>query len=294
VTEPQPDITVSLPIYIRLGKSQERFSLNLNVYRNAHFHTLNNAKARFEALCAGRINHIPVIAKADLTYRLFFGSRRAIDVSNICCIVDKFFCDTLVNQKKLIDDNMDSISNVAYRWGGIDLRNPRVEVTLSNIQTVEDLKPMQIILTQQEVEDAIRDAVLQQITLKEDQGIAIAFQGLSKEGSLTVSVIIQKADEAGAIPRKRTRRTTQPEESIDEPAKAHVSEEVTTPIPAMTQPIFAQPNDPATVIAEKTSKIFPDINTSAPVQTPAPVATPSAGKSLFSNLTKPVHDPAQE
>jgi hypothetical protein len=289
----QPDITISLPIYIRLGKKlADRFSLNLNVYRNAHFHILSNAKLKFEKLIAFDITQLPQIAKADLSYSLFFGSKRAIDVANICCIVDKFFCDTLVNQKKLSDDNMDSISNINYRWGGVDKLNPRVEVTLSNIQTVEDLAPMQITITGQELEDMVREAVMQQITLKEDQGIAIKFQ---QDGAI---ITIQKMVSEEHAPKKmRTRRTSQAEEPTqEEPAKAQVVDRGAemegelaraADASALSKPIFAQPGDPATVIAKATSKIFPDVNSSAPVTEPA---TPPPSKSLFSNLQKPVHD----
>jgi hypothetical protein len=288
----QPDVTISLPIYVRLGKKlSSRFSLNLNVYRNAHFHELSNAKLKFEHMVWNSIANLPQIAKADLTYRLFFGSHRAIDISNICCIVDKFFCDTLVNQKKLINDNMDCISNINYQWGGVDTRNPRVEVTLSNIQTTEDLAPMQITFTSQELEEMIREAVLQQITLKEDQGISIKFQ---QDGAI---ITIQKVGEETAPKKVRTRKANQPDEAVEEPAKAQVVDrgvmeeldqaKARDASALLAQPIFAQPGDPATVIAARTSTIFPDVNSSAPVTEPA---TPPPAKSLFSNLQKPVHD----
>ena len=275
---------VELPIYVRLGKRKaDLFSINLNVYRNAHFYTLSKAKDLFERIVADRIRHLPPIAKADLSYRLFFGSRRAIDVSNICCIVDKFFCDTLVNQGKLIDDNMDSISHVEFDWGGMDRRNPRVEVTLSKIQTIEDNQPMQIILTQQEIEDLIRESVLQQITVREDQGISLSFD---QADGLMAIIRIQKLDAEEVSPKKvRTRRTAQVEEPAqEEPAKAQVVEPVEAhTLGQETHTLTQQPAAP---------KIFPDVGTSAPVGTravDAPAAAPP-GKSLFGNLTKPVHD----
>jgi len=281
------DITIILPIYIRMGKKKaDRFSLNLNTYRNAHFHILNQAKGKFEQIVASRIGHLPTIARTDLTYTLFFGSKRAIDIANICCIVDKFFSDTLVSQKKLIDDNMSIISDINYRWGGVDKLNPRVEVTLSNIQTIEE--PMQIILTQQEVEEAIRDTISQQITIREDQGIAINFSGV--KGEFQVIVTIQKLDETS--PKKvRTRRASPADaDPVEEPAKAHVVTEGDTVTVTLAQPVFAtQPVDSTTREPASTSRIFPDVNSSAPVTEPA---SPTPSKSLFANLTKPVHDTA--
>ena len=300
----QPDIVIDLPIYIRLGKSQDRFSLNLNIYRNAHFHTLSTAKSVFENIVMQRISHLPVMTRVDLTYRLFFGSKRAIDVANICCIVDKFFCDTLVNQKKLIDDNMDNISAITYRWGGVDKYNPRVEVTLGNIQTLQTTKDntMRIMLTQVEIEDAIKDVVLQQITLREDQDITIAFEGV-KDGEFSVHVTIlkQEGKQEETLPKKvRTRKATQTETDSPESSPPVAPSTFTNPVEAMppVEPVVppVQPVADQEPLPVAPRKIFPDISTSAPTQTqvqPAP-STPVSGKSLFSNLQKPVHDPVPE
>jgi hypothetical protein len=183
---------IDLPIYIKLGKSKKTtFSLNLNMYRNAHFHTLNQAKVRFEEIVAERICKLPLIKKVELTYSLFAGSKRAIDIANVCCIVDKFFCDTLVNCGKLIDDNMDVISNVIYKWGEVDSKNPRVEVTLSNIQTdVPKEEPMKILLTQDEIGELIGESINRHVTFHFDQEIYVALK--VNDGSLTAEVTIVK------------------------------------------------------------------------------------------------------
>lgn len=104
--------------------------LNLNQYRNAHFFKLNNSKTSYKALMKPQIEQLPVFNKVSITYTVFFGSKRKTDISNVCSIVDKYFCDALVELGKLPDDNYDYIKEVIYRYGGIDKNNPRVEIIL--------------------------------------------------------------------------------------------------------------------------------------------------------------------
>lgn len=104
--------------------------LNLNQYRNAHFFKLNNSKTSYKVLMKPQIEQLPVFNKVSITYTVFFGSKRKTDISNVCSIVDKYFCDALVELGKLPDDNYDYIKEVIYRYGGIDKNNPRVEITL--------------------------------------------------------------------------------------------------------------------------------------------------------------------
>lgn len=106
--------------------------LNLNQYRNAHYFKLNNSKTSYKAIMKTQIEQLPVFNKVSITYTVFFGSKRKTDISNVCSIVDKYFCDALVELGKLPDDNYDCIKEVIYKFGGIDKNNPRVEITLSS------------------------------------------------------------------------------------------------------------------------------------------------------------------
>lgn len=77
-----------------------------------------------------QIEQLPVFNKVSITYTIFFGSLRKTDISNVCCVIDKYFCDALVELGKLPDDNYIYIKEVIYRYGGVDKDNPRVEITL--------------------------------------------------------------------------------------------------------------------------------------------------------------------
>ena len=119
---------INLPGTVEGGSS--RFILNLNNYRNTHYHLLNKAKVTFDSVVADKIKHLPKISKCRISYRLFVKSKRRIDTSNVCAIVDKFFCDTLVNHKKLDDDSYEYVTETRYIFGGIDKDNPRIEAMI--------------------------------------------------------------------------------------------------------------------------------------------------------------------
>ncbi len=124
--------TLSLPISVPVSKAKS-FSLNMNQYRNAHYHTLNKAKQTFHDMVIPSLKSLPVLTKISLIYTLFPPSKRELDVANICSIVDKFFSDTLVSSGRITDDNFKVLPNITYRFGSIDKTNPRVEVTIEEL-----------------------------------------------------------------------------------------------------------------------------------------------------------------
>lgn len=122
-------LEIELPLKIKIGR--KFYALNLNVYRNTHFQLLNKMKVDFHKLIKSKLEPLPKLSKVTLNYTLYPGSRRLCDVSNICSIVDKFFCDALVREGKLEDDNYQFIPQITYEMGSIDTENPRVTVTLN-------------------------------------------------------------------------------------------------------------------------------------------------------------------
>ena len=78
-----------------------------------------------------QLDSLPKFKNIELTYILYPGSDRKADVANICCIVDKFFCDTLVHKGIIEDDNYNVIKKINYLFGKVDKNNPHVNVTLT-------------------------------------------------------------------------------------------------------------------------------------------------------------------
>lgn len=146
-----PEITIPVPIYVKVSK-KNTFSINLNEYRNAHFHVLNKAKIVFSEMIAPVLATIPPMVSTKLHFKLFFGSNRDVDTSNVCSIVEKFFCDAIVNHGILEDDNRRFLTGSTTEFGGVDTKNPRVEVTFFDyILKPKEQKPMRLILSQHEI-----------------------------------------------------------------------------------------------------------------------------------------------
>jgi hypothetical protein len=155
VQNQNPPITIPVPIYVKVSK-KNTFSINLNEYRNAHFHVLNKAKVVFAEMIAPVLASIPRMNTTKLHFKLFFGSNRDVDTANVCSIVEKFFCDAMVSHGILEDDNRRFLIGSTSDFGGIDTKNPRVEVTFYDY----DLKPkehppMRLVLTQREIADIL-------------------------------------------------------------------------------------------------------------------------------------------
>lgn len=120
---------IQLPLYVQVT-NKTRFYLNLNQYRNAHYHTLNKAKTMFKEAILDQVRALPQMDKIGLVYTLYPRTKQLCDVSNVCSIVDKFLSDVLTECGKIPDDNYQYISKVSYKFGSIDPINPRVEVSI--------------------------------------------------------------------------------------------------------------------------------------------------------------------
>lgn len=124
--------TFNLPLAVPIS-SNKFMMLNLNVYRNAHHQSLDKAKKEFTKRVAPMLKELPKLDRILIAYSLFTPTKRSVDTANVCSIVDKFFSDTLVHAGKLEDDNCKILPIVAFRFGGVDNINPRVEATIHSI-----------------------------------------------------------------------------------------------------------------------------------------------------------------
>ena len=112
------------------------FHLNLNAFTQiAKCPSLRNkVKQNYQELITPLLANIkPIKGQISLTYTLYVGSKRRSDLSNICCIIDKYFSDTLVNAGIIEDDSYEYIKEVKYLYGGYDKENPRCEVEIKQV-----------------------------------------------------------------------------------------------------------------------------------------------------------------
>ncbi len=121
---------VQVPIKVPISKNKN-FSLNLNAYRNAHYMVLNKAKHTFAELVSPKLKNLPNFSKCSLDYYLYLKTKRHLDVSNVCCIVDKFFSDVLVSTGHLPDDNYEFLKDIHFHFGGFTPSEPYCEIHIT-------------------------------------------------------------------------------------------------------------------------------------------------------------------
>ena len=126
------DYVIDSPLSVALS-SKKKFILNLNNYRNASYFTLNTAKKKYKKAISSQLKQLPRFDRIRLTYCFFPSTKRRYDVANVCSVVDKFFCDALVETGHIEDDNYHFIPNVLYCIGSLDKKNPRVQILIEEI-----------------------------------------------------------------------------------------------------------------------------------------------------------------
>lgn len=149
---------LSLPLTIPVSKNRSLL-LNLNVYRNAHYQSLDKAKKLFKEFIKSQLEPLPKFDRVHLRYTLYPKTKRLCDIANICSIVDKFFSDALVETGHLEDDNYNFVQGVSFFFGSVDSENPRVDVEILPVTNLKETDPMQITLVQSEIEQAIKSYV---------------------------------------------------------------------------------------------------------------------------------------
>lgn len=120
-----PDLILPTVLWLpRKTKKDKRYPLNLNQYRNAKYIVNHQAKRLFKQVVSPELLKVPELDKPiRIVYRLVLKQKRG-DVANVCSIVDKFFCDALVETGKIADDDYSLIPTVEYRFERVDKHYP--------------------------------------------------------------------------------------------------------------------------------------------------------------------------
>jgi hypothetical protein len=121
-------LSVVLP---RKTKADKVFTLNLNIYRNTHHHTLNQAKVEWKGVVFAAVSCTPLPSPPyQFNYTVYPANNRAFDLGNVLPIVQKFTDDALIELGVIPDDSYKVIKSINYRIGEVDKTNPRVELTI--------------------------------------------------------------------------------------------------------------------------------------------------------------------
>ena len=170
-----PIATVISPLSVQQTKTKQ-FILNMNVYRNTHYQTLNKVKVNYTDWITPQVNQLPKLDRISVVYTLYPASLRLCDTTNICSIHSKFFLDSLVKLAVIPDDNYHHVIRETFQFGEVDRLNPRVEIAIYPVHSITKDIRMRITLNQAEIEQALRQYAV-------SQGIDI--QGKQVEVSLT-------------------------------------------------------------------------------------------------------------
>lgn len=121
------------PLYIRTAKSEKgkKYYLNLNQYRNWHYQVSNAIKEKYCEQMKSQLEGIKLETPIKIEFILWKGDKRIGDRANVLSVVEKFFCDALVEYGCIEDDNDEYIIEQTYRTGGVDKDDPRVEIIIN-------------------------------------------------------------------------------------------------------------------------------------------------------------------
>lgn len=242
----------SVPSHLVLGKKKKKlFSLNLNVYRNSHFHVLNQAKVLFKEIIRPTIETIPQLNRCVIVYEVYPKTKRKFDVANICSVVDKFLCDALTEFNILPEDNYEHVPTVIYSYGSVDKDNPRVDVTIYEIK--EDPMKITVVVEQQDIIDLIN----RRAGLTLDGNVDLQL----KDGTISVTIDTEepakKATKVAPVVKKAKVVEEVVEESVVEEEEDSVpfETEEEKPAPAKAQDLFSKDSkEPNTSEAPKSAK----------------------------------------
>ena len=99
-----------LPLVVmfpRKTKSDVKWPLNLNNYRNAHYILSNQAKHLFAEIVKNALagcETIPTL-RPPLRLQITLWVARKCDLANVQAVVEKFFADAIVGCQVITDDN---------------------------------------------------------------------------------------------------------------------------------------------------------------------------------------------
>jgi hypothetical protein len=138
----------------RKTKKDTPIYLNLNTYRNLHFVMSNKAKIILKEELREGLQGVLLDPPLRLVYNYYANSNRLSDLSNMCSILDKFFCDALTEYGCIPDDNYDNIIHVEYVYKGVDSGKGRVEVCIykekENTKIKAEKKAIEIIKSKED------------------------------------------------------------------------------------------------------------------------------------------------
>ena len=127
--------TINIPICLEAGiRKKKNYFLNLNSYNRWHFQEKNQLKKLFKISILKDVRELKPIEKCEITFTIYYPTKRLFDLDNIGSVLSKFTHDVLTEAEIIPDDNYQVIRKLTFEFGGIDVENPRAEVCIKEIK----------------------------------------------------------------------------------------------------------------------------------------------------------------
>ena len=127
--------TINIPICLEAGiRKKKNYFLNLNSYNRWHFQEKNKLKKLFKISILKDVRELKPIEKCEITFKIYYPTKRLFDLDNIGSVLSKFTHDVLTEAEIIPDDNYSVIRKLTFEFGGIDSENPRAKVTIKEIK----------------------------------------------------------------------------------------------------------------------------------------------------------------
>lgn len=167
--------TLKLPMRMEINKRGEVESLNLNIYRNLHFYSLNHQKKAFQDFVKPLLFGLPSMEAVMLHYEVNPKGGSRLDTMNVGSVVDKFFSDALVHNGIIPDDDYKHVVKNTFSFGYLCPKNPHVLVTITETQPRKET-PMRILLDESEIQKAL-EAFVETMGLSGASGVELTING---------------------------------------------------------------------------------------------------------------------
>ena len=200
--------SVRVPTYVHVSKKNKQ-AVNLNVYRNLHYHLLDTQKKNFADEVTPLLRDKPRAERIWIHYTIFAPSNHRLDTMNVGSVTDKYFSDTMVEAGKIPDDNYQHIVLSTFSFGGVVPMGGHAVATVHILKPKQEKEPekMRILLDQDDIQNALNAYVK---TLQFPNADKAEVELSIEDDEIVAEVIIGEAPvkNRGGRPRKLTRTTT--------------------------------------------------------------------------------------
>jgi hypothetical protein len=124
------------PLFVEIPRrtmKPRKVHLSTNVWLNTHHRVRTQVKEIVrDNILAQLLASTPIVGKIRVSMVLYTPNTNC-DLGNFCDVISKICQDTVVKAGLLVDDSVKHILEEHRRYGGVDKKYPRLEITYSTL-----------------------------------------------------------------------------------------------------------------------------------------------------------------